>query len=139
MRPYEFAYLDTEENKPDTYQSDAMDEFVSALMLEDEELRPKNVSNPKIQHECLFLRSKALEPGEPIQRHAFARAVTAPLRMRDDKGIMEVAEDLAKAFDLQVNEKIRTRDFGNRPLGVDPLSFGELSADKEKEEMKMEH
>jgi hypothetical protein len=72
IRTFEFAYLDTEANQPDDFQKDAIDSFVDALMIPDDEFRPKNMPHPYLQNQSLILRQKALDPGDPIKPYQFS-------------------------------------------------------------------
>lgn len=77
VRTYEFAYLDTEANQPDEFQKDAIDAFVDDLMLDDNDFRPKNTPNPKVQNEGFMLRQKAIDMGDPVVKYQFFDRCTA--------------------------------------------------------------
>uniref|UniRef100_A0A915P2I5 Ku domain-containing protein n=1 Tax=Meloidogyne floridensis TaxID=298350 RepID=A0A915P2I5_9BILA len=54
------------------YQKDLVDEYINNLMLCDSDggnelLKKRSVHDPRIQHQCMTLREKALNPGKPIE------------------------------------------------------------------------
>jgi hypothetical protein len=107
----------------DDFQKDSVSGFIDALMLDDDDKRPKNMPCPRIQHECLQLRSKALDPGDEIKSYAYAKELLADCQIPESKEIVDVIKELLDAFPLEINERNRIKDFGNRPLGMDPIDF----------------
>uniref|UniRef100_A0A915LW12 Ku domain-containing protein n=1 Tax=Meloidogyne javanica TaxID=6303 RepID=A0A915LW12_MELJA len=54
------------------YQKDLIDEYINNLMLCDSDggnelLKKRSIHDPRIQHQCMTLREKALNPGKPIE------------------------------------------------------------------------
>lgn len=137
IRSYEFGFLDTEENQLTDYQKDAVNDFVDNLMLDDDDFRPKYVPNPRIQHECIKLRNKALNPADAIQNDQDTNKILKRIGMPERKPIVDAIASLGAAFNLEINENVRPQLFGNRPLGVDPIEFNQ-QAKQEDIEMKEE-
>jgi hypothetical protein len=60
--------------------------------------------------------------------------------MRENTEILQSVADLADKFDLQTNERVYCRLFGNRQLGIDPIvDIKKLDEGANGLDMKMEH
>lgn len=106
-----------------------MDDFVDHLMLRPSEYRCRDVPEPRIQHEALLLKAKALDPTLSLPQGVDTAAALAPMdRPRPEKeAVRDGLNSLLDAFPLQLDPMNKRVHFQNRQLGQLP-GKPELSA-----------
>uniref|UniRef100_A0A915D472 Ku domain-containing protein n=1 Tax=Ditylenchus dipsaci TaxID=166011 RepID=A0A915D472_9BILA len=122
MRNYEFPALEKIGEEPSDYQLDLIDEYISSMLLanedgSNEQMRCKQINNPKHQHQCQVLRQKAMHPGEPFPELDRAKLLEM---LSPPKEMLEVAKDIIEsakeAFALERNPYTRVAAFSTKKL-----------------------
>ncbi|KHN78838.1 X-ray repair cross-complementing protein 5 [Toxocara canis] len=139
FRGLEFPPIDDDLYKPKAEQMRAVEALVDAMDLSKsyldpetgecgEDLRPRNVPNPKLQRVCEAMKHRALHPGEELAE--FKSHILNQLFEPRPSLLKLASEPLAwikKSFVLQeVPSRKRKGNFNEDPLSIDAFpSFGE--------------
>ncbi|VDM45986.1 unnamed protein product [Toxocara canis] len=139
FRGLEFPPIDDDLYKPKAEQMRAVEALVDAMDLSKsyldpetgeygEDLRPRNVPNPKLQRVCEAMKHRALHPGEELPE--FKSHILNQLFEPRPSLLKLASEPLAwikKSFVLQeVPSRKRKGNFNEDPLSIDAFpSFGE--------------
>ncbi|KAL3106169.1 hypothetical protein niasHT_016856 [Heterodera trifolii] len=127
FRYFDFPPIKTPLSK---YQLDLMDSYIDALMLYDEgsqveQLKKRQVHDPRLQYECQLLRNRAMHPDKKgmelnaEDRQRLLETLSAPKQRMDEAQV--VLDEIREEFPRELNENTRMAAFRTTKAKTDTL------------------